>query len=168
MQVEKSPQFSYNSTINNRSMSVVRHISFAFLATLTLAGAALAQSHTANEYQQRQDDLVELASVFGELHHIRRICEPRLESDIWRDRMKQLVDLEQPGFDAREEMVKRFNDGYRNAGDHFPSCTRRARDHAAARAVFARRLVGRLSAPLRIEEPTDDGPLLLTIPQETE
>ncbi len=134
-------------------------------AALALMGAAAAQSQSADEYQQRQRDLVELASVFGEMHHIRRVCEPRLESDIWRDRMKRLVDLEQPPFEAREEMVKRFNDGYRNAGDHFPACNRRARDHAAARAVFARRLVGRLSAPLREAERFEDGPLILTIPQ---
>lgn len=147
-------------------MMFVRLTVFFFAAAF--ADGAFAQSQTADDYQERQSDLVELASVFGELHHIRRICEPRLESDVWRDRMKRLVDLEQPGFEAREEMVRRFNAGYRNAGDHFPACDRRARDHAAARAVFARRLVGRLSAPLREAERNDDGPLILTIPQEAE
>ncbi len=149
-------------------MDLIRTIFLAGGASLMLAGEATAQSQTADEYQQRQRDLVELASVFGEMHHIRRICEPRLESDIWRERMKRLVELEQPGFEAREEMVKRFNAGYRNAGGHFPVCDRRARDHAAGRAVFARRLVGRLSAPLREAERTDDGPLILTIPQDAE
>ena len=132
---------------------------------ISFSGSALAQSQTANEYEQRQRDLIELASVFGELHHIRRVCEPRREADIWRERMKRLVDLEQPQFEAREEMVKRFNAGYRNAGDHFPRCSSRARDHAATRALFARRLVERLSAPLR-ETAEDDGPLILSIPQD--
>ena len=134
---------------------------------ISFSGSALAQSQTANEYEQRQRDLIELASVFGELHHIRRVCEPRREADIWRERMKRLVDLEQPQFEAREEMVKRFNAGYRNAGDHFPRCSSRARDHAATRALFARRLVERLSAPLR-ETAEEDGPLILSIPQEVE
>lgn len=130
--------------------------------------SAAAQSQTADDYQQRQSDLVELASVFGEMHHIRRTCAPRIEGDIWRDRMKRLVELEQPGAEARERMVKRFNEGYRNAGDHFPVCDRRARDHAAARAIFARRIVDRLSAPLRQAAREEDGALLFTFPQETE
>ncbi len=149
-------------------MDLIRTTFLAGAAALILAGETSAQSQSADEYQQRQRDLIELASVFGEMHHIRRICEPRLESDIWRERMKRLVDLEQPGFEAREEMVKRFNEGYRNAGDHFRTCDRRARDHAAGRAIYARRLVGRLSAPLREAERMNDGPLILTIPQNTD
>ncbi len=141
---------------------------FALVTGLAFATIAAAQSQSADEYQQRQNDLVELASVFGEMHHIRRSCAPRIEGDIWRERMKRLVDLEQPSVEAREEMVQRFNEGYRNAGDHFPVCDRRARDHAAARAVFARRLVDRLSAPLREAARTADGPLILTIPQDGE
>lgn len=122
-------------------------------------------AQTAEEYRQRQSDLVELASVFGELHHIRRLCEPRLEGDVWRERMKSLVELEQPAAEARENMVKRFNTGYRNAGDHFSSCNRRARDHAASRAAFAHTIVRRLARPLREAAARNEGPLLVTIPQ---
>ncbi len=161
--VEMPPQLRYISGAGIFG-AMMRYI---FFILIIMTGGAVAQSQTANDYQQRQNDLIELASVFGELHHIRRICEPRLESDIWRERMKKLVDLEQPQHDAREEMVQRFNAGYRNAGDHFPRCSTRARDHAAARALFARRLVERLSAPLR-ETAQEDGPLLLTIPQDAE
>lgn len=143
-------------------------ILIAIAAAGVAATSAAAQSQSADEYQQRQSDLVELASVFGEMHHIRRTCAPRIEGDVWRDRMKRLVDLEQPGAEARERMVKRFNEGYRNAGDHFPVCDRRARDHAAARAIFARRIVDRLSAPLRQAAREADGPLLLTIPQDAD
>jgi len=140
----------------------------AIVSAVAVTASAAAQSQSADEYQQRQSDLVELASVFGEMHHIRRSCAPRIEGDVWRDRMKRLVDLEQPGADARERMVKRFNEGYRNAGDHFPVCDRGARDHAAARAVFARRIVDRLSAPLRQATRDAEGPLLLTIPQDAD
>ena len=142
-------------------------IAVTALAAAFAGGAALAQPQSADEYRERQRDLVELASVFGELHHIRRICEPRLEGDVWRERMKRLVDLEQPQFEAREEMVKRFNAGYRNASDHFPFCDRRARDHASARAVFARRVIDRLSEPLRQAAP-EEGPLIVTIPPPTD
>jgi uncharacterized protein (TIGR02301 family) len=138
---------------------------------VVIAADAAAQPQSAEDYRQRQQDLVELASVFGELHHIRRMCEPRFEGDVWRERMKKLVDLEQPQIEAREEMVKRFNAGYRNAGDYFDYCDRRARDHAAARALYAQRLIRRLSEPLEeIAEAEEEsgGPLMFTIPQETD
>lgn len=154
----------------NRAQEFMMARVFFFLALFAGAIGVSAQSlaQSAEDYRQRQRDLVELASVFGELHHIRRMCEPRFEGDIWRERMKQLVDLEQPQFEAREEMVKRFNSGYRNATGHFIRCDRRARDHAAGRALFAQSLVDRLSEPLEDVEPGADGPLIVTIPQSTD
>ncbi len=124
----------------------------ALSACVLAASGAAAQTY--ERYQQRQDDLYALSSIFGELHHIRRTCEPRLEADIWRERMKSLVDLEEPAPDARNEMVARFNKGYRAAQQHFPSCDRRARDHAAARAALGGEIVARLTAPL--EEALED------------
>jgi uncharacterized protein (TIGR02301 family) len=108
--------------------------------------AASAQSF--EDYQSRKTDLVLLSSVFGELHHIRRQCDPRLEGDIWRERMKKLVELEEPQPAVREEMVAAFNKGYRAAQQRFPSCSRNARDHAAARAVRGDAIIVRLTTPL--------------------
>ncbi|MEO1253158.1 MAG: TIGR02301 family protein [Pseudomonadota bacterium] len=140
-------------------------IRLVFIITALLAtGAARAQ--TADEYRDRQRDLAALASVFGELHHIRRLCEPRLESDVWRERMKRLVELEQPQPEAHEELIKRFNNGYRNAGDHFARCDRRARDYAAGRARYAQRVVRNLAEPLR--EAAASETFLVTVPQATD
>ena len=128
------------------------------IAAFCLAGAlvgsiAPVSAQDFNDYQVRKTDLVLLASIFGELHHIRRHCDPRLEGDIWRTRMKKLVDLEEPQTAAREEMVAAFNKSYRAAQDHFPACTRQSRDHAAARAARGDIIIERLTASL-IE--TDD------------
>lgn len=121
-----------------------------FIAALSFACAASAAgAQTFDDYQLRQADLAALSSVFGELHHIRRTCEPRFEADVWRERMKKLVDLEEPQPAAREQMVAAFNKGYRAAQQHFPSCTRSARDHAAARAARGDAIVARLTAPLQ-------------------
>lgn len=143
---------------------------WAVLGLCLFASPALAQ--TAADYRQRQQDLVELASVFGELHHIRRLCEPRFEGDVWRERMKKLVELEQPQFEAREEMVKKFNAAYRSAGNRFLNCDRRARDYAAKRALFGESIIARLSVPLEnaldtesqftVEEQSRGGPANLT------
>ncbi len=123
------------------------------VAALCLAGALIGTTAPAaaqdfNDYQVRKTDLVLLSSIFGELHHIRRHCDPRMEGDIWRTRMKKLVDLEEPQASAREEMVAAFNKSYRAAQDHFPTCSRQSRDHAAARAARGDAIIERLTASL--------------------
>lgn len=131
---------------------------------LTLCFAPLAAPASAQDYEQyveRQRDLTVLSTIFGELHHIRRTCEPRYEADIWRERMKQLMTLEEPEEDVRDRLVAQFNDGYRRAQRSFPSCDRRARDYAASRAAQGEDIVRRLTASLHEEEPFEEGPILI-------
>lgn len=117
---------------------------FPILA-LVLAAPAAAQEA---DYGARQRELVSLAQIFGEMHHIRRTCDPEREADVWRNRMKQLIDLEEPAFDIREQMVGAFNEGYVSAQARFPYCDRGAEDYAAARAYAGEALVSNLTAPL--------------------
>ncbi|MFQ5563329.1 MAG: TIGR02301 family protein [Parvularculaceae bacterium] len=119
----------------------------AVLAAI-IAFAIAPASADLKDYQRRVGDLAALSGIFGELHHIRRTCEPRLEADVWRDRMKQLIDLEDPQADARERMVKAFNAGYARAQQRFPYCDGAARDYAATRAAEGDVIVERLTAPL--------------------
>lgn len=109
-----------------------------------------------DEYEARRAALSGLSQIFGELHHIRRLCEPDREGDIWRDRMKRLIDLEQPSFDLREEMVGAFNDGYSRAQSRFAYCDRDAEDYAAARAMTGEALVSNLTASLYEAERGED------------
>ncbi len=119
-------------------------------SAVPLTAPALAQDLEA--YQQRQRDLADLAELFGEMHHLRRTCDPSFEADVWRERMKKLIDLEEPQANEREAMVQQFNKGYRAAQSRYPACDRRARDYAAARAAQGDGVVARLSAPLRESE----------------
>lgn len=123
-----------------------------FVLTILFALPAAAE----DDYEARRSALTGLARIFGELHHIRRLCEPDNEADIWRDRMKRLIDLEQPSFDLREEMVGSFNEGYQNAQSGFAYCDRDAQDYAAARAQTGEALVSNLSAPLYAAERGED------------
>jgi uncharacterized protein (TIGR02301 family) len=132
---------------------MIRNAIIAFAAVGLLTAGAAAQQ-TAADYRQRQADLVALSAIFGEMHHIRRSCEPRLEADAWRQRMKRLVELEEPQDVARNDMVAAFNKAYSRAQARFPVCDRRARDYAAAKAAQGDQIVARLTEPLReaIEE----------------
>ena len=140
-------------------------------AALLLAASAVAAPASAQDletYQQRQRDLASLAELFGELHHLRRTCDPRYEADTWRERMKKLLDLEEPQAAEREALIQQFNKGYRAAQSRHPSCDRRARDYAAARAAQGDAVVDRLSASLRANEGEVFGspPLTITPRQE--
>ncbi len=121
---------------------MARHF-LLFLALIAALPAAAQEN-----YDGRRGALAGLSGIFGELHHIRRICKPEREADVWRDRMKRLIDLEQPSFDVREAMVGAFNQGYVSAQGRFPYCDRDAEDYAAARAGAGEALVANLSAPL--------------------
>jgi uncharacterized protein (TIGR02301 family) len=129
---------------------------FVFFAVALTAAPVLAQE---GDYGARQRGLVSLSQIFGELHHIRRTCDPDREADIWRNRMKLLIDLEEPSFDIREQMVAAFNDGYVSAQARFPYCDRTAENHAASRAYAGEALVSNLTAALydaqRNEDPAD-------------
>jgi len=123
-----------------------------FVILAVLLAALPAASQDLEQYQQRQQDLAALAGLFGEMHHIRRTCEPRFEADTWRDRMKKLIDLEEPQDSEREVLIARFNNGYRAAQRRFPTCDRRARDYAAGRAAEGDVIVARLMQQLRETE----------------
>jgi uncharacterized protein (TIGR02301 family) len=130
-------------------------------AALMLAASAVSTPASAQDletYQQRQRDLASLAELFGELHHLRRTCDPRYEADTWRERMKKLLDLEEPQAAEREALIQQFNKGYRAAQSRHPSCDRRARDYAAARAAQGDVVVDRLRAALHEDDEGDFAP----------
>ncbi len=134
---------------------MIRNAIIAAAIAGLLTASATAQQ-TAADYRQRQADLIALSAIFGEMHHIRRSCEPRLEADAWRQRMKRLVELEEPQAVARNDMVAAFNKAYSRAQGRFPVCDRRARDYAAAKAAQGDQIVARLTEPLR-EALEEDG-----------
>ncbi|MEM9169078.1 MAG: TIGR02301 family protein [Pseudomonadota bacterium] len=110
--------------------------------------AALICDADAASYRTRQKMLTELSGVFGGLHFIRRTCGPGNETDVWRERMKQLVRLEDPSATQREAMIEAFNTAYRDARRRFPDCTAEAANRAASLAADGERLTEALRADL--------------------
>ncbi len=102
-----------------------------------------------DQYVERQQNLVALAGVFGELHHIRRTCEPRLEANIWRRRMQTLVELEEPSNQVHVDMVNAFNKGFQTARTRFPQCSQSAQEIGKDRAFRGKEIVKRLTTPLQ-------------------
>lgn len=123
----------------------------AICTAIAVSAPARAVQNTVGtqDYNLRQQNLRQLSEVFGELHHIRRLCEPRREANVWRERMKRLVNLEDPEATQRNAMVEAFNTGYRNAQRQYIRCDRPAENRAAERAARGDSLISALTAPLR-------------------
>lgn len=117
----------------------------AFLAASPAAGA---------DFSERRGNLISLSRIFGELHHLRRICDYGDEFDVWRDRMKRMLDLEQPPFELREAMIGAFNEGYGSAQVRFGGCDGGAEDYAASRAATGEAIVSGLTDTLNDPPPT--------------
>ncbi|MEL6212042.1 MAG: TIGR02301 family protein [Pseudomonadota bacterium] len=131
-------------------LSRARAALFAGAAIFCALSSAAAQNTVGSEdYRARQQSLTQLSEIFGELHHIRRLCAPRREADVWRERMKRLVNLEDPDAAQRNAMVEAFNKGYRTAQRQFIRCDRPAENRAADRAARGEALVASLAEPLR-------------------
>lgn len=143
----------------------VRRLLAVLIASLATGLISVATAQDLETYQQRQRDLNALAKLFGEMHHLRRSCEPQFEADVWRERMQKLLELEEPQAVERETLVQQFNEGYRDAQRRYPSCDRRARDYAASRAAQGGVIVGRLTQALRQEQEDDafaESPYVIT------
>lgn len=125
------------------------------LAIVLTLSAALAPAHAwqYDQYLQRQQDLTTLSGIFGELHHIRRTCNPRREANIWRERMQNMVELEEPGSDTHLNMVNAFNEGFQSARSRYPDCSRATQDAGKAIAGRGETIVQRLAAPLQGDVP---------------
>ncbi|MEM1396958.1 MAG: TIGR02301 family protein [Pseudomonadota bacterium] len=93
----------------------------------------------------RSDDLTSISRVFGELHHVRRLCEPRREAELWRERMKQMVRLEQPTARLRQSLVAAFNEGFRSSQERVQTCDEFAETYSVNLATEASAIIDRLS-----------------------
>ncbi|MEO0398471.1 MAG: TIGR02301 family protein [Pseudomonadota bacterium] len=129
-----------------------RYIALAGLLFVSALGASVSLTPAmALDYGKRQGDLKALSAVFGELHHLRRMCEPSRETDFWRERMKQMVSLEQPTASLRRQLVSAFNGGYTSAQQKHSRCSGEARRFAAERASAGRALTSKLAGGLSTE-----------------
>lgn len=100
----------------------------SLISAVVLAAPAFAQSSDA--YQGR---VMRLAEILGGLHAIRTLCDPGGDTK-WRDRMMELMRLERPSTDERNNLTNRFNSGYAEAQSRFSSCSAEARAYSATLA----------------------------------
>ncbi|MEE9329474.1 MAG: TIGR02301 family protein [Parvularculaceae bacterium] len=122
----------------------------AFAIALT---PALAQDNARTDasdiYRGRQDHLVLLAETLGELHHLRQLCHRNSRPDLWRERMKELVTLEEPVAVTRQKMIEGFNHRFKKAEKKWTNCAFDAVEQARSLAREGRAIANLLADPFQ-------------------
>jgi uncharacterized protein (TIGR02301 family) len=96
----------------------------AALVIATIGGsAALAQGAIGSPDARPYDDkLMRLSEILGAVHYLRELCGSN-EGQMWRDRMKELMDAEGSSALRRAKLTRSFNNGYRSYSRTYNSCT---------------------------------------------
>jgi|SRR6516164_5396402 len=104
-------------------------------ATVVICAAAsvgIAQSGLAPPDTKPYDDrLMRLSEVLGAVHYLRELCGAN-DGQIWRERMRELMDAEGSSALRRAKLTHSFNNGYRSYSRTYNSCT------ASAQTAIAR------------------------------
>jgi uncharacterized protein (TIGR02301 family) len=83
------------------------------------SGAAIAAPGDAKPYD---DKLMRLAEILGAVHYLRELCSAN-DGQMWRERMKELLDTEGGTALRRARLTRSFNQGYRSYRRTYSSCT---------------------------------------------
>lgn len=114
-------------------MTVIR---LALLASLLLAGSALAQQASGDKAAETPDAAVveekpapyderleRLSEIIGAVHYLRNLCTDKAE-DGWRASMQRLIEMEAGNEPKRQEkLTAAFNRGYRSFAAIYTACT---------------------------------------------
>ena len=95
----------------------------AGLALCGLLFAAAGDTGAAAADSKPYDDrLMRLAEVLGAVHYLRELCEAG-EGQLWRERMRELLQAEGSTALRRARLTRSFNQGYRSYSRTYSTCT---------------------------------------------
>lgn len=86
-------------------------------AAVVAAGAARAED--AKPYD---DKLARLSEILGAVHYLRELCGAN-DGQLWRERMKELMDAEGSSALRRARLTRSFNQGYMSFSRTYKTCT---------------------------------------------
>ena len=89
------------------------------LSTSLLAAPLRAQDADTKPYD---DKLTRLAEVLGAVHFLRELCGSN-DGQVWRDRMREILDGEGYTDLRRAKLTRSFNSGYRSYSRTYQTCT---------------------------------------------
>jgi uncharacterized protein (TIGR02301 family) len=86
---------------------------------LPLLAQPRAPSPDAKPYDEK---LMRLAEILGAVHYLRELCGAN-DGQLWRDRMRELMEAEGSSALRRAQLTRSFNQGYNNYNRTYKTCT---------------------------------------------
>lgn len=142
---------------------------FCFLLVLVLGPAIMSPAKaqaTADEmagFEARQQLLIDLAGTLGALHELRKLCYYYDRPNLFRDRMKELIALEEPAPATQDKMINAFNSERRKIENRFDFCDAEAEFELQRLAKAGQEQVAALSKPFTPLEDYDYYPGVETV-----
>lgn len=93
----------------------------AVALVLTPLGAVAARA-APGDAKPYDDKLMRLAEILGAVHYLRELCSAN-DGQLWRERMKELLDTEGGTAIRRARLTRSFNQGYRSYRRTYVTCT---------------------------------------------
>jgi uncharacterized protein (TIGR02301 family) len=94
----------------------------AALAASLLAAAGGAQAQVSGDTKPYDDRLMRLSEILGAVHYLRELCGHN-DGQLWRERMKELMDTEGSTALRRARLTRSFNNGYRSYSRTYSLCS---------------------------------------------
>ncbi len=93
------------------------HYAMAGVLLFSMASSAIAQ-----ESRSYDDKLLRLSEILGAVHYLRELCGAD-DGQLWRDRMRELIDAEGSTALRRARLTRSFNKGYQGYSRTYRTCT---------------------------------------------
>jgi uncharacterized protein (TIGR02301 family) len=104
-------------------MPAWRLLTATLLTMAATAQPAPAQGTVASQETRPYDErLMRLSEILGAVHYLRELCGAN-DGQLWRDRMRELMDAEGSSALRRAKLTRSFNNGYRSYSRTYNNCT---------------------------------------------
>ncbi len=113
------------SLVNHRqNFAAARRRASALLVAFVVGGNLLADPLRAQDADTKpyDDKLTRLAEVLGAVHFLRELCGSS-DGQLWRERMREILDGEGYTDLRRAKLTRSFNSGYRSYSRTYQTCT---------------------------------------------
>ena len=106
---------------------MTRPVALLLLMTLTLTPVGAqprAQGAATQTLENRPYDekLMRLTEILGAVHFLRELCGGT-DGQLWRDRMRELIEAEGTSALRKSRLTRSFNNGYRSYSRTYQTCT---------------------------------------------
>jgi uncharacterized protein (TIGR02301 family) len=102
--------------------SLIGMLSTACLTVFALTGMGPAAGAVSPDAKPYDDKLLRLSELLGAVHYLRELCGAN-DGQLWRDRMKELMDAEGSSALRRAKLTRSFNQGYYSYSRTYKQCT---------------------------------------------